>query len=100
MRKITLALLAIAGLAAALTAMALAPQAPTLAALIGYAATITTIASWIGMPPTRTLGATTLLILEAGAVVLRGARHTIDLALWILTATRSTGIQALKGATA
>ncbi|MFZ3473116.1 hypothetical protein ACODT3_10720 [Streptomyces sp. 4.24] len=100
MRKATLALLAIAGLLAAVIGTALAPQSPTLAALLGYTAAITTIAYRIGMPPVRTLGAVSLLILEAVAVVLRGARHTIDLALWVLTATRSTGIQALKGAAA
>lgn len=100
MRKTILALLAIAGLYAAVAATALAPQASTLAALLGYTASVTTIAYWVGMPPARTLGAVILLTLEAVAAVLRGTRHAIDLTLWILTATRSTGIHALKGAVA
>src|SRR5687768_5954576 len=98
-KRPTLALLALAGVLAAVLGAAWFPASPAIAAPVAYIAAVLTLAHATHLPPGRTLIAATLLTLATVALLLRSLRYTLDLLLWFLVATNTTGITALKAAT-
>lgn len=96
MTKPTLLLTATAGLLAAIVAASWFPTSPVLAVLISYTATVGTLAHGIGAPVLRTIGATIVVLATAIALLLRALRHTIDVALWILTAGTGAAVHTAK----
>lgn len=96
MNKSTLLLTAAAGLLAAIVAASWFPNAPLLAVLIGYTATVGSLAHATGAPAWRTVGASALIVAATLALALKGLRHLIDLTLWILGATTSVALTAAK----
>lgn len=84
MTKPTLFLATAAGLLAAFIAASWVPTHPVLAAAVGYAAAVGTLAHGTGAPAARTIGASVLVIAATLALILRAVRKLIDIALWIL----------------
>lgn len=96
MTKPTLLLTATAGLLAAVVAVSWFPTSPLIAALIGYTTVVGTLAHGIGAPALRTIGATVIVLAATLALLLRALRHTIDVALWILTAGTGAAVHTAK----
>jgi hypothetical protein len=94
--KPTLLLTAAAGLLAAILAASWFPDAPLLAAIVGYGAVVGSLAHSTGAPVSRTLGASCLLLAAVLALLLKALRHLIDLTLWILGATSAVALTAAK----
>jgi hypothetical protein len=94
--KSTLLLTATAGLLAAIVAASWFPTSPLLAVLIGYTAVVGTLAHAVGAPVLRTIGATVVVLAATLALLLRAARHVIDIALWVLTAGSSVALNTAK----
>jgi hypothetical protein len=94
--KPTLLLTATAGLLAAIVAVSWSPASPLLAAVVGYTTVVGTLAHGIGAPVLRTIGATIVVLAAAVALLLRALRHTIDVALWILTAGTGAAVHTAK----
>lgn len=96
MNKPTLLLASVAGLLAALVAVSWFPNAPLLAVLVGYTATVGSLAHAVGAPLWRTVGASVLVVAAALALALKALRYLIDLTLWILGATSGVALTAAK----
>lgn len=96
MTKPTLLLTATAGLLAAIVAVSWFPNSPMLAAVAGYTAVVGTLAHGVGAPVLRTIGATVVILAATLALLLRALRHTIDVALWILTASTWAAVHTAK----
>lgn len=96
MNKPTLLLTAAAGLLAAILAASWFPNAPLLAAIVGYGAVVGSLAHATGAPVWRTVGASALLLAAVLAMLLQALRHLIDLTLWILGATSAVALTAAK----
>jgi hypothetical protein len=94
--KPTLLLVSVAGLIAAIVAVSWLPNAPLLAAVIGYTAVVGSLAHAVGAPVWRTIGASCLLLAAVLALLLTALRHVIDCTLWILGATSSVALTAAK----
>jgi hypothetical protein len=94
--KPTLLLTAAAGLLAAILAASWLPNAPLLAAVVGYTAVVGSLAHATGAPVARTIGASVLVLAATLAVLLRAVRHVIDVALWILTAGAGAALYTAK----
>lgn len=98
--RLSLALIAVAALVATVLATVwvgahLQAVTPTVAAVIAYTGTVWALAKATGMPPLRTLGAVTLLIGAGLALLLTGARHVLDLGVWILSGVAAAGVVLL-----
>lgn len=96
MNKPTLLLATAAGLLAAIVAVSWFPNTPLLAVLIGYTATVGSLAHAVGAPVWRTVGASVLVVAAALALALKALRYLIDLTLWILGATTGVALTAAK----
>lgn len=96
MSKSTLLLIATAGLLASIVAVSWFPTSPLLAVLVGYATVVGTLAHAVEAPVWRTIGATVVILATALALLLRALRHTIDVALWILTAGTGAAVHTAK----
>lgn len=96
MTKPTLLLMSVAGLIAATIAASWFPHAPLLAVLVGYTATVGSLAHAVGAPVWRTVGASVLVVAAALALALKALRYLIDLTLWILGATTGVALTAAK----
>jgi lipoprotein signal peptidase len=94
--KPTLLLTAVAGLLAAIVAVSWFPASPLLAAVFGYGAVVGSLAHGVGAPVLRTIGATVIVLAATLALLLRAARHVIDVALWILTAGAGAALYTAK----
>jgi hypothetical protein len=94
--KPTLLLVSAAGLFAAILAASWFPASPLLAVVVGYTATVGTLAHATGAPMWRTVGASVLLLAATLALLLKALRHLIDLTLWILGATTTVALTAAK----
>lgn len=94
--RYTIAAIAIAGLLSATIAVSWFPNAPLLAAVVGYTAIVGSLAHAVGAPVARTLGASCLLLAATLALCLKALRHLIDLTLWILGATTTVALTAAK----